>query len=455
MPLFGKSGKRKAAEAAAKKAAEIQAQQQAAINKQMAERARYIIQAQNALQNAPQYNIPGAVNSYTNLMNRLGGQLGSQMTDYADKIGDIDYLTQGRQDLASGYDTAINTLQKGGQSYLSGLRGAESTLGTNLADMIGSLQAEYQDARNIYGQGAASLRDIMQRGVSQSEDYARQGMTQGLSDTQSFVDYYRQMAQRQEMPGQRLLEDKLGRSYAEGYKAIQQAGQGASGLGAMIDLASRKADSMADIGIQSAQFQLQQQQQLAGAQERAAAIRQSIYNQMAEGSLSRAGALAGAETTATQMTGGAAENMANALAQGRQYAAGQQYQAGVNTAQGGMDVASQLAGAQQSRGTALADFAMNQQNQAVNQAQVQANLINQGITGQANLQGAGLLTKAEYQDTAYQYNQLMPWQTGMNFYTNLIGSMNPYAAQQDLYNQQMNQMNNMFQLFGKKGRYGI
>jgi hypothetical protein len=83
----------------------------------------------------------------------------------------------------------------------------------------------------------------------------------------------------------------------------------------------------------------------------------------------------------------------------------------------------------------------------------QADLANQGITGRANMQGSALMTGAEYADQAYQFNQLMPYQNQLNYYMSQISSLNPYAAQSDVYNQQMNAIGNLYQLFGKRGRH--
>jgi hypothetical protein len=198
------------------------------------------------------------------------------------------------------------------------------------------------------------------------------------------------------------MEGKVGRSYAEGAKSIgQQAGGSVSGLGAMIDLYTNKADTLSDIGIQAAQYKSTQESALAGAMERAQAVRQGIYGQMEQGALTRAAMGAEGEQAATGMVSGAQTAQADALAAAAQQAAG---------------------------------------------------MTEAGVTGAANLQGAGMLTGAQAADMAYQYNELMPWQTSMNYYTNLISSLNPYAAQSDVNSNYMNAINNLYQLFGKKGR---
>ena len=179
----------------------------------------------------------------------------------------------------------------------------------------------------------------------------------------------------------------------------------------MIDAYTQKANTLSDIGIQAAQYKSGQEQALAAAQERAMAARQGIYNQMEQGTLSRAAALGGAEQAAT-----------------------------------GMQTAAQTAQAD-----ALSNYALYQQQSANQSAQTRAALMSQGAESYANMAGQGLLTQAGYQDTAYQYNQLMPYQTQMNYYNNLISSLNPHAAQFASYGQQQENINNLYQLFGKQG----
>lgn len=368
-------GKRKAAREYGRSQSALASQQQAMVNQMMAERSKYSQQAEQLLGQAPTYTVPGQVQQYQDLMTQAGQQLGSKLSGLASGLAAQDYTEAGQRDL--------------GQSYL--------------------------DVRDYANRGATSLRNIIGRGVAEAAGLAKTGMETGLKDVGTFTDYYRQLASRQEMPGQTALESKLGRSYAEGYKALsQQSGGSASGLGAMVDLYSNKAESLADLGIQASQYRAQQEAQLGAALQNAQAIRSQIYDTASQGAMSRAGALAGAEQTAT----------------------GLQTQAA------------------QAQGEALSQYALSRQGAAQAQAGTLANIYNQGITGQANLQGAGLMTGAEYADTAFQYNQLLPYQQQMNYYLGQISSLNPYAAQSDVYASQMNAINNLYQLFGKKGRYG-
>lgn len=369
------SAKRNAAREYGRQTAEIFNQQQSSVDQMLADRRAYQARAESALGRSPQYQIPTEVGQYSQMMQNTGADIYSQLYGIAKNLEATDYTTGGQQALASGYGNAVN----------------------------------------MANTGAQSLRDIYKKGVSESEGYAKQGMQQGLSDVNSFTNYYRQLAGRNEMPGQTATENKINRNYAEAYKALgQQAGGSASGLGAMIDAYTQKANTLSDIGIQAAQYKSGQEQALASAQERAMAARQGIYSQMEQGSLSRASALGGAEQAATGM------------------------QMGAQTAQA----------------DALSNFSLYQQQAAQQNAQTTAGLISQGGEAYANMAGQGLLTQAGYQDTAYQFNQLMPYQAEMNYYNNLINSLNPYAAQQDMYGQQLNQAGSLYQLFGKAGRYG-
>lgn len=359
--IFGLQ-KRAAADEYSQQSTDVSKAQQEMVNRMFAERTKYGAQAEQQLGQAPTYQTPGQISQYQQLMNQYGASLGSQMSGLANQLGRADYT--------SGGATAM------------------------------------QNAANAYSGSAASLRDIMRSGTQEAANLGATQLQTGLKDTDSFVNYYRQMAGRQEMPGQSAMESKLGRTYAEGYKALgQQGGGSASSLGAMIDLFSNKAESLADIGIQASQYKAQQEAQLGEALQRAQAVRSDLYAQQQQAAMSRAGAMAGAEQTAGTMTATGQEGIAN--------------------------------------------YALNRQGAEQSQALAQAQLINQGITGAANLQGTGLMTGAQYADTAYQYNQLMPWQAGMNYYMQQIAGLNPYGAQSDVYSSQLNTINNLYSLFGK------
>ena len=147
------------------------------------ERKGYQKIAEEQLGNAPTYEIPEQYGQYEDMMQARGTDLYSKLLGLAE---------QTQQDVASGYGAALDTTKA----------------------------------------GAASLRDIINRGVSASEGYAQTGMKQGLSDVQGFTDYYRTLAGRNQMPGQALMEGQVGRTFSEGAKSIgQQAGGSVSGLG--------------------------------------------------------------------------------------------------------------------------------------------------------------------------------------------------------------------------------
>jgi hypothetical protein len=361
------NAKRKAAEQYGRQMGSALAGQNQVVQQMMDERNRYSGQAEQLLGQFPTYTVPSEIKAYQDLMSGSGADLFNQMSGYAKQLSGTDYTAAG--------------------------------------------QTAMENAAKTYQTSASSLRDIMRKGTQESADYAQKGFDRGVQDTESFVNFYRNLAGRQEMPGQKALESKLGRNYAEIFKMLGQAGGGsASSLGAMVDAAANKSEALADLGIQAAQYKASQEAQLGEALQRRQAVMADLYRNMEQGAMTRAGAMAGAEQTAGAME-----------AQGQE---------------------------------GLANYALNRQNTFQSNIMGQADLMNQGITGQANLMGAGLMAGANAKDTAYQYNQLMPWQSQMQYFMNQIGSMNPYGAQMDVYNQQMNAIGNMYQLFGKKGRFG-
>jgi hypothetical protein len=359
--IFGLQ-KRIAANDYGDKTAAVAQQQQALVNRMFGERRQYSGQAESLLRQAPHYSIPGQVYQYNDLMQGAGKELYNSMSGYADQLGKNDYTVEG--------------------------------------------QKAMENAAKAYQTSAGSLRDIMRKGTQESAAFAQKGFDRGVQDTESFVNFYRNLAGRQEMPGQKALESKLGRNYAETFKMLGQAGGGsASSLGAMVDAAANKSEALSDLGIQAAQYKASQEAQLGEALQRRQAVMADLYRNMEQGAMTRAGAMAGAEQTAGTMEATGQEGLAN--------------------------------------------YALNRQGLQQDRIMNQANLMNQGITGRATMQGQGLMELATAKDQAFQMNQVMPWQTQMQYFMSQIGSLNPYAAQSDVYNSQLNNVNNLYSLFGK------
>ena len=83
-------------------------------------------------------------------------------------------------------------------------------------------------------------------------------------EAREMLDLYRQQAARTELPGQGLIEDKLGARTAAGARQVQKtASSSASALGAITDIYGREQDAVRDLGIEFAKYKSAQEAQLA------------------------------------------------------------------------------------------------------------------------------------------------------------------------------------------------
>ena len=84
----------------------------------------------------------------------------------------------------------------------------------------------------------------------------------------SMLDIYKQQAYAQELPGQSLMENKLGAQTAYGQRAAEKyAPSAGQALGAVTGLYGKQMDAVRDLGIQFANYRAQRQSELAGAQQ--------------------------------------------------------------------------------------------------------------------------------------------------------------------------------------------
>ena len=83
-------------------------------------------------------------------------------------------------------------------------------------------------------------------------------------EANEMLDLYRQNAAASELPGQGLIEDKLGGVTARGVRQVgKAASSSASALSAITDIYGKEQDAVRDLGIQFAQYKAMQQDKLA------------------------------------------------------------------------------------------------------------------------------------------------------------------------------------------------
>lgn len=88
------------------------------------------------------------------------------------------------------------------------------------------------------------------------------------SELDNMLDLARQRANAQELPGQSLIENKLGAQTAYGQRAAEKyAGTGGQALGAVTGLYGQQMGAVRDLGIQFANFRAQREAELGRAQQ--------------------------------------------------------------------------------------------------------------------------------------------------------------------------------------------
>lgn len=88
------------------------------------------------------------------------------------------------------------------------------------------------------------------------------------SELENMLSMYQQRANAQELPGQSLMENKLGAQTAFGQRAAEKyAGTAGQALGAVTGLYGQQMNAVRDLGIKFADFKAQRQNELGRAQQ--------------------------------------------------------------------------------------------------------------------------------------------------------------------------------------------
>ena len=317
-------------------------------------------------------------------------------TDYASLMSGLNSLNPGDINIDSTATGFTNTIL--------------SDYGRNTANALQYLQQAGQAGVSGY-QG---VLNTLQGGVS---DYLRninQGAQAELGGIGGTLGYYQTLANRNQLPGQNIMEQNVQANTAGALNKVREFGGTSQGaLGAITNLYGQQQAGMRDIGLGAANYQAQNQANLANYMGTVGAQRAGVYNRMGEA------AMTGAQTTATGQ---------QMLTQAQQNASG--------------DVANYYAGLAPQSANILSGLMQ----QRLNAEQQQADLARRSILDVASTVGQGLSTASQYQDQSYYYNQLMPYQNATNFYNAMMGvggqssdltntAMNMYNTNASLYNQ--------------------
>lgn len=263
---------------------------------------------------------------------------------------------------------------------------ALSQYGQNSADQLKYLQQAGQAGI----QGYQGILGTLQGGVSDYLKNINQGAQAELGGIQGTLGYYQSLANRNQLPGQNIMEQNMQGGTANALNRVREFGGSSQGaLGAITNLYGQQQQGMRDIGMGAAQYQAQNQQNLAGYMGTVGGQRAGVYNRMGEAGL------AGAQVNAQGQ---------QMLTQAQQSAAG--------------DV-SNYYGAQATQGSQFLQSLMQQRLAAEQQ---QADLQRRSILDVASTVGSGIQAETDASNLNYMNNQVLPYTNYANYFNAMMGN---------------------------------
>lgn len=367
-------------------------------------------------------------------------------------------LNQYGQDVAN----AGTYQQQAGAANIAGYQGILNTA-NQTADQYMNAAAGYQGITDQYGQSANALRQYGNDAANQNMAYAQTGASAQLNNLTGMLGMYQTAANQNQLPGQRIIEQNLGATTSQALNRVREFGGGSNAaLGAITDIYGSQMGAQRDIGLQAAQFQNQNQQNYMQAVGAAGQQYGNIYGQLGNAAVNSGAIRSQAEQAASGMYGGAMErqlsNTQGAIQQaGQMRVLGQQ---GLTEAQSG--AAQNMANYYNNLAPQTANMLSSLQQQRMGAEMTQANLSRQAILDAANIMGQGLQTGAQYQDQAWQQNNLAPYQNQMNYYNSMVNGGGGLAANQGQMNAALSMQNSAYNNYansqagwGQAAGYGI
>lgn len=196
----------------------------------------------------------------------------------------------GRQEKQDEASAAINELFKNypkladNQPFINQLEKGLQESGKTLSDIYNRTEKTGGTYLDQLSQSVASSR----ADLSRSEQAAQGGIDRSL-------DIYRNLAKSRTLPGQSVIEDRLGETTSNALSAIKRSG-GGRGLSAIADIYKQEMEGRRNLGVNAAQQQLVNQQNLAGAEASAGTTMADIIARNAVTSANMSSNLYGAQS---------------------------------------------------------------------------------------------------------------------------------------------------------------
>jgi len=161
-----------------------------------------------------------------------------------------------------------------------------------------------------YEKGAQAIKDITKQRSAEMGEYSKQAAESKLSGAKGMLDVYGDLARKKELPGQGLIEEKMGSDFANQIRTVRELFAGEAGAQQVVGgISSRLNQQKQDLSIQAAQYRTDRQADFAKAIQQAAEIQSNAYKEREKTAQTQATMETGAEWDATSLVGGAKERM--------------------------------------------------------------------------------------------------------------------------------------------------
>lgn len=219
--------------------------------------------ANNWLRNIFRNSLPGVGDVvYESLFPNKAKEEQAKKTLEQTKTEEKQYIDE-RQKKQDKADQAINDLFENypeladNQQFIDQLNSQLQAQGKTLQNVL----TRTQELGGTYLDQLATQTGQAQADLQRSEQAARTGLERS-------TDIYRNLAKKRTLPGQNIIEGQLGETTANALSQIRSGG-GGRGLSAITDIYNQELANRRGLGVQAANFQTQNLQNLAGAEAQA------------------------------------------------------------------------------------------------------------------------------------------------------------------------------------------
>lgn len=400
---------------------------------------------ENLLDNTPEYKIPDVITQLNTKLPEIATNIRNEYVNAGNKLESItdEKLTGIMSNVTQGLEQQLQTAKTGAAEIEEGV--------TRLKD--------------IYGAGATGITDYTKEGVSRIRDIAGKGMEAFQRDRGDILDTYRsatqkmlesgkrgaeaaeagieryedihgRLASRTTLPGEDIMRGQLGAQQEAAVQRIKEYGAGSpEGLTAIADVYEGGQDQLRNLAIQRAEFLTGAQKDFANALMTGGLKREETFRNLAS--------LYGATG---QIMGGAQERLSareadeySRLADIEGYAtelgvrgvgeatrlAGRGEEVGLDVMSANLD---RILGAERYKTEMGYQTGMDALSTELDVAKQASVLRAMGYEKEADALTQNAMLQAQYQDRAFDINQMMPWQAAMNYYTQGTSQYDPFGA---------------------------